>query len=63
MQTLVLKLSTEANLSDRQIFSCIEITRTEIKIWEGKVYVKEMTSDRVIRSIAYRILPPHVFFV
>ena len=63
MQTLILKLSTEANLSSRQIVSCIEIMQTEIKIWEDEVYKKGMTSDRVIRSIAYRILPLHEFFV
>ena len=37
--------------------------QTEIKIWEDEVYKKGMTSDRVIRSIAYRILPLHEFIV
>lgn len=63
MQTLVLKLSTIVNMSSRQILTCIDIMQEDLKLWDKEVYEKGMTSDRVIRSIAYRILPLHEFFV
>jgi uncharacterized phage infection (PIP) family protein YhgE len=63
MTTLILKLSTISNLSSRQIFSTINFMQSEVKLWDPQLFATGMPSDRTIRSMAYRILGLHKFFV